>query len=301
MSIAQQMAKALGGQAISGDSVLCPGPGHSRADRSLKVSFRSDGSFVVHSFVNDDWRVCRDHVAKQLGLDSGKAEREFRYEPDPFERAEPFPDSQRTAFAMRVWEASERPGRMVKTYLASRGIDLPADMLDGHVIRYHGACPFTLDDGSKGHLPAMVCLFRDLVTDEPKAIHRIALEQDGSGKSRRMADPKKMLGPVKGCAVKLCRDEEVTEGLAISEGVENALTAICGGLRPVWAMGSAGAIQAFPVLPGIEALTILADHDKTGIEAARECARRWSGSGREAVIAYPSVAGTDWNDMRAAS
>ena len=32
----------------------CPGPGHSRKDRSLKVKFRPDGSFSVTSFAGDE-------------------------------------------------------------------------------------------------------------------------------------------------------------------------------------------------------------------------------------------------------
>lgn len=148
----------------------------------------------------------------------------------------------------------------------------------------------------------MVCLFRDILTDEPRAIHRTALAADGNGKAKvEGMDPKQMLGPVKGCAIKLSPDHEVIEGIAIAEGIENALTGLCGGLAPVWALGSAGAVEAFPVLPGVEAITILADHDRAGIEASRKCAARWVDEGREAIITYPPKPGADWNDMRAAS
>jgi len=51
--------------------------------------------------------------------------------------------------------------------------------------------------------------------------------------------------------------------------------------RPVWTLGSAGAIRTFPVLPGIESLTIFADADDAGERAASECAARWRESGRQ--------------------
>jgi hypothetical protein len=40
------------------------------------------------------------------------------------------------------------------------------------------------------------------------------------------------------------------------------------------ALGSAGAIRTFPVQPGVEALTIFADHDPAGMDAAKACGAR---------------------------
>ena len=84
-------------------------------------------------------------------------------------------------------------------------------------------------------------------------------------------------------------------GLGITEGIENALAvAQAAGWRPIWAATSAGAIARFPVLDGIDALTVFADQDKPGIEAAQACAERWTEAGKEARIIAP-LAG-DWND-----
>ena len=68
-----------------------------------------------------------------------------------------------------------------------------------------------------------------------------------------------MLGPVAGCAVKLDADEMVEHGLGICEGIETALAIRATGWRPVWALGSAGAIAEVRADPGIETLTIFAD------------------------------------------
>jgi hypothetical protein len=127
----------------------------------------------------------------------------------------------------------------------------------------------------------MVALFRDIVTNEPRAIHRTALKVGGVKVDRRA------LGPVAGCAIKLSADENVEHGLTIGEGIETVLAGMQRGLLPASATGFAGAITAFPVLPGIEALTILVDNDtpkdgrRAGPEAAMECAKHWVAAGRE--------------------
>ena len=63
-------ARALRGNLVSG-RIQCPGPNHSPNDRSLVVRLdqSAPGGFLVHSFADDDWRACRDYVAKRLGLD----------------------------------------------------------------------------------------------------------------------------------------------------------------------------------------------------------------------------------------
>lgn len=62
-------ASMLGGE-VSGNRILCPGPGHSKHDRSLSVSFEAgapDG-LLVHSFAGDDPITCKDHVRAILGI-----------------------------------------------------------------------------------------------------------------------------------------------------------------------------------------------------------------------------------------
>ena len=61
-------AELLGGE-VRGDEVVCPGPGHTDADRSLSVKPSKDDpeGFTVHSFCGDDWRECRALARKKLG------------------------------------------------------------------------------------------------------------------------------------------------------------------------------------------------------------------------------------------
>ena len=60
--------------------------------------------------------------------------------------------------------------------------------------------------------------------------------------------------------------------------------------------GSAGAIAKFEPIPGIECLTIFADHDKTGLADAQVCAERWQAAGHEVFIRWPSGLGRDYAD-----
>ena len=163
-------------------------------------------------------------------------------------------------------------------------------------LRFHPNCP----RGSE-RFPAMLALMTDPVTSAAVGVHRTYLKSDGSGKAE--LEPSKMMIGNAG-VIRLVPDEEVTLGLGIAEGIENSLAVMqFAGWRPVWAAGSAGSIAKFPVLPGVQALTIFADHDEIkpngkqpGLDAARACADHWRAAGREVTIIPPKFRG-DWNDV----
>ncbi len=136
----------------------------------------------------------------------------------------------------------------------------------------------------------MVALFRNIRTGEPQAVSRTFLDRDGRKRGRQF------LGPVGGAAVMLDGFETVTSGLHIGEGVETCLAARQLGLRPAWALGSSGAIAAFPVLSGVECLTLLSEHDDASAKAVEACAARWHAAGRGVLINRP-IGGKDLNDV----
>jgi hypothetical protein len=135
----------------------------------------------------------------------------------------------------------------------------------------------------------MVALFRNIETDKPQGVSRTYLDDDGNKVARRF------LGPVSGGAIKLDPDENVLSGLHIGEGIETCLAARQIRLRPTWALGSCIAIAAFPVLPGIEALSILREHDPANERNADLCGTRWYEAGRQVFDVWPRV-GKDVND-----
>jgi putative DNA primase/helicase len=93
--------------------------------------------------------------------------------------------------------------------------------------------------------------------------------------------------------------EIVTQGLAVDEGLETVLAGMAKGFRPAWALGDASNIEKFPVISGLEALTILVDNDPSGRgqHAALECSQRWTRSGREVLRAIPDETRYDFNDL----
>ena len=281
------MANLLGGDVVAGQ-ITCPGPGHGRKDRSLVIRFApgAPGGFVVHSFANDPFDVCREHVQRVLGLD--------RFTPpdrtaDRRERA-----AANRNRALAIWRASGDPaGTPVARYLGRRGILGPAKAAFGHAIRYHPTCPF-----SGKHTPAMVALVRDTKTNEPQSIHRTALNRDGEKITVNGSD-RLGLGPFAGGAIKLTADENVTTCLGVGEGIETTLSLQLlseFGTSPLWAMLNAGGIVSFPVLNGIEVLWIAVDHDPAGRSASQECVERWLEAGRETIEAVPNQPGADVND-----
>jgi hypothetical protein len=269
MSALSQYAKLLAGD-LHRNRILCPGPGHSRADRSLSVTFHADGSFTTHSFAGDDFRDCRDHVKATLGLD----DREPRPLPDTaLVDVRSLRDAKaRVSRALSYWEQSKPiGGTPARTYLESRCVPYT-----GEALRWHSGTG------------AMLALMTDINTGEPTGVHRTFVNAGGV-KSHR-----KMLGIAKNAVVRLSGDAEVAHGLGLAEGIETALAAP---FRPVWACLSAGTMKVFPVLSGIDCLTIFADHDAAGIEAANDCGKRWHDAGREVALIAPSSAGFDFADL----
>ncbi len=277
----RSIARALGGE-VSGRQVLAPGPGHSPRDRSLSVrlSWQAPDGFIVFSHAGDDFASCRDHVRAKLGLSHvAPTRRDAPVAPAPSDHAA------RIARAVAIWnEASDAHGTVVETYLAGRGLELPPG---AGALRYHARTPWRNDDGSVIFVPCMVAAMRTIDGDVLTAVHRTRLTPDGVKLGRRM------LGIAAGAAVKL--DADVTHGLAIGEGIETVLAARQLGFRPAWALASAGAIAGFPVLPGIECLTILAENDDANARAVEECARRWHAANREVTVVSPNF-GSDLND-----
>jgi putative DNA primase/helicase len=158
--------------------------------------------------------------------------------------------------------------------LTGRGLAIDGD-LAWRVIRHHAG------------IGAMLALLVNIATGAPRAVSRTLLTPDGRKLER------KFLGPVGGGAMML--DREVTYGLHVAEGLESALAGRQLGLRPFWALGSAGAIGVFPVLNGVETISLLREHDDANRKAPDACAMRWHSAGRDVLDVWPN-SGNDVND-----
>lgn len=166
-------------------------------------------------------------------------------------------------------------------------------------MRWVSSLPYGPDGAT---YPAMLGLVTD-VNDAKVSLnlHRTWLAHDGSGKAP-VDRPRLLLkGHRKSSGViRLSPDEDVTTGLGIAEGLETALTVQAGGWSPVWCAIDSGNVGNFPVLRGIESLTIFADHDPAGLRGAEKAASRWQEAGRDARVIVPPTVGADVNDWRVA-
>jgi hypothetical protein len=298
----QHAASCLpGGRVISG-GVSFQGIGHRTGDMSARLLPDPDArnGYIVTSFAGDDPMMLRDYVDERCGLPRWEArarDREERIDPREVARHERAREQQRLARdaeaairaerVRRIWDEAERDprGTLVERYLNQhRKLDLPASVC-GHAVRFHPAGPWEAE-----RVPMMLCAYRDIHTNEATGLHRTRLDPVTAAKVGRKA-----LGRTGGAAIKLTHDSDVTMGLALAEGVESGLAGMALGLVPMWAMGSVGGIAAFPVLSGIEALTVCAETGAASDAAVQQVGERWSGAGRDVDIVAPRT-GSDLND-----
>lgn len=296
----RSIAAAFGGE-VSGGRVRFPSIGHSPADRSawLKLDSAAPDGFRCGSFTSEDWKALRDHVRGRLGVapDAWKG----RSAPRPQASALP-PVSKRrddgeaaVRFALQLWPQCVHPrGTLVERYLSLRQIGPPDEA--GEAIRFLERCRF-----GDEWLPAMVCLVRDVLTNQPQGIHRTALTSDGHAVKREIHGKIKTyrlsLGRILGGCVKLDSDESVEQGLCLGEGIETCLSGRQMGLRPVWAALCTANIAEFPVLSGVDGLHLFKENDANGAsqKAVEQCARRWHAAGRQVIVITPTI-GNDLND-----
>jgi hypothetical protein len=121
--------------------------------------------------------------------------------------------------AAEIWRGALDVGdTLAARYLAGRNLVLP-EAVSGRVLRFHPRCAYRNDADEPVTIPALIALFRDARTDEPKAILRRGLTPDGG----KFGAKPLYLGPMAGCAIKLTASEDVCQGLHVAEGVETAI------------------------------------------------------------------------------
>ena len=202
-------------------------------------------------------------------------------------------------YALSFWNAAgPLVGTLGERYLSeTRKIDvtkLSPSINDA--LRFHPRCIF----GPGEYHPCIIALMRDPLTDALTGIQRVGLELAPDNKVikiNRMA-----LGRMG--AVKLW--PTTGEGrLIVGEGIETVLAAATRSdqisydvpLQPAWATLSADALGRFPLVPNVERLIILVDHDPPGKTAASLCTGRYERAGRNAVQLMPDEPGFDFNDI----
>lgn len=264
--------------------VKCPSCGRPGSNKkNMGITIEHDGQGVAHCFrceYAETHRPDRRHTFIKASQWTVKAQ------------AEQTQHVILSDYGRRLWGACKPlAGTIGAAYLTARRCALPPD--DGD-LRFHPE----LKHGPTGYTgPALVGLITDAATNEPLSLHRTWIRADGT-KPPEADPPRLLLGNHRkaGGAIRLWPDDAAGMGLAVAEGIETALS-LAHAIKPVWALIDAGNMAALPVLAGIEALTIAADHDEAGIKAARECADRWTLSGVTVRIVMSPKPKQDLNDL----
>lgn len=192
-----------------------------------------------------------------------------------------------TPLSPELWNQCRELAGAALAYLRARHCVIPP--AEGH-LRWHEHLRHPC--GYVG--PALVALVTDALTGEPMTLHRTWINADGTKAAIEL--PRLLLAghPKKGGVIRLF--PEVTQALAVGEGVETCLSA-AHVFTPIWSTVDAGNLAGLPLLAGIQALRIFADCDLAGMSAARALGRRWADAGLEVSITTPLEPGVDFNDV----
>lgn len=285
MQNAQSLTMPLGGRWYGRyGTACCPAHPNTRAP-ALSLADGAKGRLLARCFAGCSFAAVLDAL-KGLGLVEGPG----TYIPlsaddlAHIRHAEEAQAAKQEAHAFACWrETLPAHGTLAETYLRCRGItcELPG------TLRFHPECWHP----TAKRFPALVALVEG---GNRMAVHRTYLRADGMGKA---GDPAKaMLGATAGGAVCLAK---VDGPLIVAEGIETALSLASGLLRApatIWAALSTSGMRGLHLPPEPGQLTIAADGDAPGREAATVLAERATARGW-AVSLLQAPDGCDWNDV----
>jgi hypothetical protein len=208
-----------------------------------------------------------------------------RREPRRDAPAPPDDDGYTFRRAIEMWSAAQpADGSIVAMYLRSRGI-VPTDRLPG-TLRALTSPPAMIAAFGMAHEPEP----GRLAIDEAaiRGVHVTYLRPDGSGKADGQGPSKKMFGHSSGWPIVLAPMNDLL-GLAITEGIEDALSIHMATGLGAWAAGAACRLPKLaPAVPRYaSAITIVADRDPVGQRFAAELARLLAADGLAAEVTEP--------------
>lgn len=286
MTDARELTLALGGR-WHGRYGVAPCPvcqPHRRKDQNALTLSDGRSGLLLHCK-----RAACDFcdILAAAGLRAG----DYR-EPDPIDLAKRKAEAKakvarRADAARNLWsEAQPIDGTPAEAYLRGRGINCPLpDQLRFHPQCWHGP--------SNARCPAMVALVEG---GESFAVHRTFLRPDGGGKAGLPGGDKLMLGATAGGAVRLC---DGSGRLVIAEGIESALSLLCGllaGPLQLWAALSTSGLRSLRLPEQTGQLVIAGDGDQPGRAAVHALATKAHGLGWCVSLIDPGD-GFDFNDV----
>lgn len=287
MSLAS-IVRALGGDLYAGGRrANVPGPGHSRADRSVSLLLHGD-RVVVHTFAGEDWREVLDDLrARGLVDDEGRLA-------GLAPAGDACPDltaTERWARARALWDqAVAVEGTLSERHCRRRRVrrGLPAEL------RHHPEAPSAVYRNEGRRRPALLAAIRD-PAGELCGVEVTYLAPNAE--RARLRVPRKTIGTAPaGSAVRL---DPPAARLLVAEGVFSALSA---GERlglPAWALLSTRNLRSWRPPKCVEAVIVAGDRGEDGERSAHVLAARLAASGVAAEIRWPPAPHGDWNEAAA--
>jgi putative DNA primase/helicase len=276
---AERIAKALGGRS-AGIGWMARCPAHDDREPSLSIRQSENGQLLVRCHAGcEQAQVIA--ALRSRGLWQGGHPRRFALQATTRTTVA----TERSEAAIAIWNAG-RPaeGTLVQTYLSTRGIHIPLPA----ALRFHAR----LNHPSGSIWPAMVALVTLGADGVPLAVHRTFLASHGLGKAP-VEPAKMMLGPCRGCAVRL---GPIGDQVMIAEGIETALSAMQATGQTALAALSTSGLRSLELPVRVRNVVVLADGDDAGEAAAQDAGQRWKREGRSVRIARPPR-GLDFNDV----
>jgi hypothetical protein len=292
---AGRIAHVLRGAPIAGGGFICrcpvPTHGAGRGDRNASLSVKDGHSrLLVTCFAGCDRRDVLAELRRR-GLLGEAPARHSRH-----------PEKPNIATSRSRYGSDgeyERRQREKAAWLWSRSRPIegtPAERYLRQARCYSGPIPKTLaflPPRKSEHRPAMIAAYS--LVDEPApgvlgrpcnvtSVHLTLLQTDGSGKAD--LEPNKLtVGRPRGRPIVLAPPNDLL-GMAITEGIEDALSVHQATGLGVWAAGSASCLPALAdkVPSYVETVTILAHADEVGQDGARKLADALVGRGIEVFV-----------------
>lgn len=288
----EAIATALGGGKVfknrNGFMTCCPA--HNDNNPSLSISLGNNGKVLVHCFAGCSFTevikaiqsvdLLSSNNIKRYGLSNTNSTSVSRVNKI---------NSSSIEFINKLWKQA-KPGSdsLVESYFRTRtlSIAVPSSI---------GLLPHHYHRESKSYWPCMISAVKRWPSDEVIAIHRTFLDLNASGKAPVIPN-KKILGKVAGGAVRFGEGLEV---IALAEGIETALSYWQETGVTTWAVLSASGFSniVIPTVDITKEVIILADHDTTGLKAAKLASKRFVQEGRKVYLIAPQGKGQDFNDL----
>ena len=251
-----------------------------------------DGFSLLQRVHGWDFRTARDRVIKAAGVGSPVV----RVTQPALRRGQGAVVAQQiaqpTARVLKLRRASCKTEDCddVVAYFASRALWPHAGR---SVLRAHPEVEYFEDGKLAGRYPSVIAEVRD-VAGAPVSLHVTYLH---AGRKLSNREPRKLLSPLtgrEGCAVRLTPITGDTMGIA--EGIETALAAAALHHLPVWAALNAGLLGKFTPPEKVRRLTVFADRDRAGLDAAARLTERLKDR-IDIELRVPAEPAKDWADV----